>query len=181
MKTGVLVLRTLAPADEPSFREAMDEFRGEHPPWDFALGWEEGMSFPAYLELLDRIAGGRDLPAGFVPASFYVGIVDGAVVGRLSLRHRLNESLSRVGGHIGYGVRPSRRGRGFATEMLRQALPLAAALGVDRALLTCDVDNAASAAVIERCGGEFEGVTSDPALAIQKRRYWLRTLGRPPA
>ncbi len=174
-KTAPLVLRTLRPEDELSFREALREFRLEEPAWDFALGFEEALGFAEYLRRLDAVSRGEKVPAGFVPATFYVGVVDDVVVGRLSLRHELNEFLARIGGHIGYGVRPSQRARGYATEMLRQAIPLSAARGITHALITCDVDNVASRKVIERCGGVLESITCDPSVQIQKRRYWLRT------
>jgi predicted acetyltransferase len=110
-----------------------------------------------------------------VPGTFLVGVVGDTIVGRLSLRHWLNDKLAAVGGHIGYGVRPSQRRRGYATEMLRRSLPLCAALGIERALVTCDVDNVGSRKVIERCGGELENITDNPEYAVQKRRYWIRT------
>ncbi len=154
--------------------EVVHEFRREDP-WEFALAYNDSMNFPEYVRKNELWSRGEELPPRFVPASFYVGVVDGVIVGRLSLRHELNDFLSRVGGHIGYGVRPSQRRRGYATAMLRQSIPLAASVGIKRALLTCDVGNVASMTVIERCGGVFEGVTDDPALAVQKRRYWIQT------
>lgn len=167
--------RPLRVEDERSFRDALREFQDESPPFDFALGFDASRGFPEYVHRLQGWPNGVNLPAGFVPGSFYVGVANGIVVGRLSLRSQLNALLAQVGGHIGYGVRRSARGRGYATEMLRRSLPICAQLGIGRALVTCDVGNLASIKVIERCGGILEGVTCDPALEIQKRRYWIKT------
>jgi predicted acetyltransferase len=99
--------------------------------------------------------------------------VDGAgYVGRMSIRHELNDWLREVGGHIGYDVRRTRRREGHATAMLAAALPILGDLGVDRALLTCDVDNLASRLVIEHNGGVLEDQRQG------KLRYWVPT---PPA
>jgi len=130
------------------------------------------MSWSSYLEGLRDLRCGIATSAGRVPATFLVAEVDGALVGRVSVRHELNELLADTGGHIGFGVRPQHRRRGFATEMLRQSLVIARAAGVDRVLVTCDEDNAASATVIERLGGSLEDVRRDPA-GVRKRRYWI--------
>ena len=154
--------------------EAVAEIRRETPAWDFALGFEDSLSYPEYVCRVDCWSRGEELPPRFVPNSFLVGVVEGTVVGRVSIRHQLNEFLARIGGHVGYGVRPGYRRRGYATEMLRLAIPLCAAVGIDRALLTCDIGNVGSMKVIERCGGVFEGLTNEPKLEIQKRRYWIQ-------
>lgn len=87
--------------------------------------------------------------------------------GRLAIRHRLTPALRFLGGHIGYDVRPSRRREGHASRMLAAALPIAAALGLDQALLTCDEDNLGSRRVIEKNGGVLEAAEDG------KRRYWI--------
>ena len=74
-----------------------------------------------------------------------------------------------MGGHIGYDVRPSARRRGHATEMLRQALAIAHGMGIDPALITCDVDNVGSRTVIERNGGVLEDERAG------KLRFWVPT------
>ncbi len=168
-------LRELRLEDKGAFMDAMGDFARERPPWSFALGWEASADFADYVAKLANWSRGVDLPAGFVPNTFYVAVDGGTVVGRVSLRHRLNDFLRRIGGHVGYGVRPGCRRRGYATAMLRQALPIAAAKGIARVLITCDVDNVGSRKVIERCGGVFESETNDPDLAVQKRRYWIET------
>jgi predicted acetyltransferase len=171
----VLELRPLRPADERSFLEAVEEFKRETPPWEFALSYDDAAGFHEYVRRVEGWTRGENLPAGFVPGAFLVGVVGGVVVGRVSIRFQLNDYLSRIGGHIGYGVRPSQQLRGYATEMLRQALPFCAAQGIARALVTCDVDNTGSIKVIERCGGILEGITNDTELEVQKRRYWIST------
>ena len=58
------------------------------------------------------------------------------------------------------------------TEILRQAVIIARAHGVDRVLVTCDEDNLGSAKAIERQGAVFEDTRVDPD-GITKRRYWI--------
>ena len=119
---------------------------------------------------LDRARDDSPRPTGHLPATFY-WVVDDAdpdtYLGSIAVRHGLTPFLLEVGGHIGYSVRPSARRRGVATEALRQVLPHAAALGIDPALLTCDLDNVASARVIEANGGVLEDVRGT------KKRYWV--------
>lgn len=164
--------------DEWSFRRAVEEFERETPPWQFAFGFDGASAFSDYVKQLEEHSRGVGVPDNFVPNTFFVGIVDGVVVGRLSLRHTLNDFLARFGGHIGYGVVPSQRRRGYATEMLRQAIPSCASLGIERALISCDEHNVASRKVIEACGGIFERIVDCQDSGIPKRRYWLHTTAR---
>ena len=131
--------------------------------------WEE------ILEIIRFEAVGKDLPAGRVPADFLVAEVDGTLVGRVSIRHQLNEYLLEFGGHIGYAVGPEFRGRGYATEILQQAVARLSELGVDRILVTCEADNLTSARVIEKCGGVLEDIR--PNDGTDFRRYWITPVG----
>lgn len=109
-------------------------------------------------------------PAGFVACTF-LWIVEGdEYLGSISLRHELTDFLLEQGGHIGYSIRPSARRHGHASTALRQVLELAAEMGMERVLITCDEDNAASRATIERAGGEYEDSR------VGKRRYWVPTI-----
>jgi predicted acetyltransferase len=138
----------------------------------FALGYEPGMTWAGYLRALEFNHAGINLPRGFVPSTLLAAVAGDRIVGRTSIRHRLNAQLLRQGGHIGYGVLPGYRRHGYATEILRQSLIVARSLGIDRVLVTCTDSNAASAAVIERCGGKLDGlVVSEDGLPI--RRYWI--------
>jgi predicted acetyltransferase len=139
----------------------------------FGLGLEPGMTWETYLKTLDKHRAGVSLPADRVPAAFLVADVAGEIVGRASIRFRLNEYLAREGGHIGYGVLPTHRRRGYATGILRQSLIIARANGVGRVLVICDDDNAGSRAVIEACGGQLESVVQIAVTAPPIRRYWI--------
>lgn len=130
------------------------------------------MVWADYLRRLADEHRGVDLAPGRVPATFLVAEHDGRIEGRVSIRHRLNDFLERKGGHIGYGVVPEYRNRGFATAMLQQALVIARSHGVERSLLVCD-NNAASVRVIERCGGVLDNVMEGEGDVLM-RRYWIR-------
>jgi predicted acetyltransferase len=166
-----LRLRPLRPDDEAAFRAAHEVMAADG--FRFGLGLEPGMSWSAYLKTLEQYRAGAGLPAGLVPATFLVADVDGEIVGRTSIRHELNDFLRREGGHIGYGVLPRHRRRGYATEILRQSLIVIRAIGVDRVLVTVDDDNAGSIAVVEACGGRLDSRVEVAGQAAPVRRYWI--------
>lgn len=166
----LLRLRPLALTDERDARDAHRELSQEGFP--FLLDWDPEQPWSSYLERLGRLRRGVDLPTDRVPATFLIAEHSGALVGRVSIRHQLNDFLANEGGHIGYGVRPQYRRRGFASEILRQSLILARAQGIDPVLVTCDQTNTASATIIERGGGRLEDVRPGTD-GIAKRRYWI--------
>ena len=86
------------------------------------------------------------------------------------MRHQLDERS----GHIGYGFRPTARGGGLATWALGQMLGRAHTLGMDRVLLVCAADNAASARTIEHHGGVLEEIR--PTAHGDTRRYWIELI-----
>ena len=138
----------------------------------FLLAYQPEMSWLDWLAHIERYRLGLDLPPNRVRAEFLAADVDGELVGRVSVRFGLNDWLAREGGHIGYGVLVGFRRKGYATEMLRQAVDIAHHEGVDPLLIVCDDVNLGSATVIERCGGVFGGLaTSEGGATI--RRYWM--------
>jgi predicted acetyltransferase len=163
-----------------SFVAGMAEFAAEGRAGDFSMigsdlvqwapRWADPAVFAEYVAALraDEVEE-TPRPAGRVPCTTLWWADDDGWVGRLAIRHRLTDFLLQQGGHIGYDVRRSKRRRGHATAMLRAALPLAAALGLDRVLVTCDDDNVGSRRVIEAGGGVFDDQRG------RKLRYWVPT------
>ncbi len=96
---------------------------------------------------------------------------EGKPIGSLDLRHGLNDGLRKTGGNIGYGVRPSCRGKGYAPCMLALALEKAKERGMEKILVTCVEENKASAATIEDCGGILENKVEADGKTY--RRYWI--------
>jgi predicted acetyltransferase len=127
-------------------------------------------AFAAFVTRLRALADPRlPLPGGVVPSTQLWWVAGREYLGRLSIRHSLTPWLLDFGGHIGYGVRPSARRRGHATAMFRACLPVASRLGINPALLTCDVSNVASRKVIEAGGGVLEDQRGE------KLRFWVPT------
>lgn len=129
--------------------------------------------FAGMLKLLNDQEQGLNLAEGRVPDTTYWLVAGGRdVVGCVNIRHYLNERLEQIGGHIGYGIRPSARGQGYAPEMLRLALVKAGELGIRRALVTCDAANIRSERTILRNGGEADESYMDEDGSVTKR-YWI--------
>ncbi|MHB8934154.1 MAG: GNAT family N-acetyltransferase, partial [Bellilinea sp.] len=89
------------------------------------------------------------------------------------LRHRLTPLLEEEGGHIGYDIRPSERGKGYATLLLALTLEKARESGMAGVLVTCDEDNIASARVIEKNKGQLLNTVVSQTSGKQVRRYWI--------
>ena len=130
--------------------------------------------FDGYIEELRQIELGLGLQPGHVPSTTYWLVDDERrILGVLRLRHWLTPRLERVYGHIGYDVRPSERRKGNGTIMLGLGLERARELGLKRVLVTCDVDNIASARIIEHNGGILENQVQPPGYDKPVRRYWI--------
>jgi predicted acetyltransferase len=97
----------------------------------------------------------------------------GSYIGTLTVRPELNELFFKLGGHIGYQIRPSWRGRGYGKLILRMGLQKARDHGLKRALVTCDETNMSSQKVIEYNGGRFENAVCVEGSSVKKLRYWI--------
>lgn len=125
--------------------------------------------FDSYLEGLDH----KGSEAGMVPDSTYFCLDEdrGILVGAVNIRHSLNDYLLQYGGHIGDGIRPSERRKGYATEMIALALEECRRLGIRKVLMVCDKDNMGSARSITKNGGILENEVEEEGKL--KQRYWI--------
>ncbi|KXT80227.1 GNAT family N-acetyltransferase [Streptococcus oralis] len=155
-------------ADKETVLEMMAEFEQTQSAHDGGFWDVEDFSYEEWLESNQNQEMGINLPEGWVPAIQLVAFSEkGQAVGFLNLRLRLSDYLLEEGGHIGYSIRPSERGKGYAKEALRQGLQVAKEKNIPKALVTCSVENSASRAVIVSNGGVFEDVRNGV------ERYWI--------
>jgi predicted acetyltransferase len=153
-----------------TFLDALHEFHQEGR--DLELDFHDlTTNFRFYLQgWYDRRANPRP---GRIPESTFWMIEADAFIGRISIRHHLNDSLKQFGGHIGYEIRPTKRRQGYGKAMLGLGLEKVREVNISRALVTCDDTNRASAKIIEANGGVLENIILLAGYPVPVRRYWI--------
>ena len=121
----------------------------------------------------ERCASWDTVPEGWVPATQFVCVRDGKIIGMIQVRHELNDYLAQFGGHIGYSVRPDERRKGYAAQMLHDVLPYCRKIGLERVLITCNADNEGSRKTILKNGGVYENTVYEPGEECGTQRYWI--------
>ena len=139
-----------------------------HSPW--AIFKNDYHEFGYYLENLEL----KEPKEGKVPDSvfFLLDVDRNILLGAVNIRHYLNDYLLKYAGHIGDGIRPSERGKGYATEMIRLALFECRKLGIHKVLMVCDKSNIASRKSIIKNGGILENEFLDDKGEVQQR-FWI--------
>lgn len=170
-----LKLIKLTPGYREKLIEMIDEWRADQEknhtngsPW--VIFKNDPRDFEKYLAELET----KTEKDGLVPDSvfFLLDTKRDRLLGAVNIRHYLNDRLLRDGGHIGDGIRPSERRRGYATELVRLSLVECRKLGIDRVLMVCDKDNIGSAKSIIRNGGVLENEVVGDDGEIEQR-YWI--------
>ena len=98
---------------------------------------------------------------------------DNKIVGSINIRWNLNEKMLQFGGHIGYGIRPTERRKGYNKINLYLGLMEAKKLGLDQVMLSCEVSNLGSAKTMQALGGKLERTEVDPSDGILTSVYWF--------
>ena len=172
MNTLKLVKPSIAYSEQ--IWEYRSEFLERGDSLDGCAGLEKDKNVNEWLTKINKNNREETVSERLVPATTYLAIRkdDNRVVGMIDLRHRLNDSLLYSGGHIGYSVRPSERQKGYAKEMVRQALKECRdTLGISKVLITCDKENIASVKTILANGGRLENEILEGNRITQ--RYWV--------
>ena len=158
--------------DEQSWLEYTNEYFDKNSD-SVVSGYKKNDNYKEWLLSRDNERKGI-VEEGRVPASFYFMMDEDKIIGCISIRHNLNtDFLRRFGGHIGYNVRPSERGKGYGTEMLYLALFKCEELGLSDVMITCKKDNIASAKVIEANGGKLHEEVYIPEEDDIFKIYWV--------
>ena len=163
-------LRRPTEADKETILDMVAEFRAAKSADDGFFG-EENFIYEDWLATIQAAEQGVGIPQGFVPYLQLVAFDEQErALGFVNLRLRLTAKLLEHGGHIGYSIRPSERGKGYAKESLRQALQLASQKRIELALVTCSRSNEASRRTILANGGVLEDIRQGT------ERYWIETI-----
>ena len=163
-----MILRRPSQTDKETILEMIAEFEREKSAHDGGFWNPDNFVYEEWLEENLQAEAGLNIPENWVPAIQLVSFDEaGHSLGFLNLRLRLNDYLLEKGGHIGYSIRPSERGKGYAKESLHQGLQVAKDKNIHRALVTCSIKNPASRAVILANGGQLEDIRHET------ERYWI--------
>ena len=167
----ILVKPDLSYADE--IIKYKEESLKESPLINGSAGLDRFSSIEIWFEELKKRSNEDTVPEGLVPSSTYLGVreKDNYIVGMIDIRHYLNEYLTQVGGHIGYGVRKTERNKGYAKQMLKLALEKCKELKIKKVLITCDEDNIASEKVILSANAKLEDIRNVDG--ENKKRFWI--------
>ncbi len=170
-----IVLRNLTISDREQLFDVLNDKWEEN--FDFLHYWESiaKCDFETFIKVAPEFSEGKHIPKEHVPCTFLFAFnCDGDLVGRTSIRHNLTDYLLKVGGHIGYGVAPKHRRKGYATAILKESLNHVRIHLPDlkKVLVTCDEENIGSRKTIENNNGQLENIIGSSD-GVNKMRYWI--------
>jgi predicted acetyltransferase len=172
MKTGMIFLTEPSEQYKDSFLEGVREFQREGRLLHYNI-LRITNNFEGFLHQERKLQRPYTIKPGFVPHTNF-WLIDGSeYIGQLSIRHQMNDLLLKIGGNIGYQIRPGKRRQGYGKIILHLGLNKAREMGITRALVTCDENNIASKKVIEYNGGKLENVVDVEGSPHKKLRYWI--------
>lgn len=138
--------------------------------------WDKMDDYDEWIKLVQKNSNKETVDKNWTVDSDFFGIreLDGKIVGMIDIRHELNSDyLRNYAGNIGYGVRPSERRKGYATQMLTKALEYCKdVIGLDKVMIGCYKDNEPSRKTIINAGGVLEKEYEKDVETVQI--YWIK-------
>ncbi len=169
-------IKLIIPAEvmRDEFEQVVQEFRDAAEEVPFPGGfWKPEDDFATYMQRTINYAWGENIPDGWVPGTAYWLLCGRRILGVCDLRHRLTEALRDFGGHIGYSIRPSERGNGYGTLILKLALVKIRNQGIYRVRITTSKANIASQRMIIKNGGVLDSESYSDQAGRITLRYWI--------
>ena len=153
--------------------EYIKEYRMDNPNAK-PLGCTEDLNYEQWLNTIEKESKGIDLLEGRVPSTVYFLMNNDRIIAHISIRHNIdNDFLRLYGGHIGYGVRPSERRKGYATIMLHLALIKCNELGIKDVMISCKESNIGSVKTIENNLGIQKELIYIEDQQMNFKKYWI--------
>ncbi len=161
-------LKEIELTDEEKFTKFITRYKEECKDESIPISLnKENLPFSEFFKKLQLLSSLETCPKGFVPSKYFLIMVDDSIVGEIHLRYMSNDFILNFAGHVGYGIAPWERRKGYATRALKKLMIIAKDMKLERLLLTTDEDNVASQKVIVSCGGRYEKSNQG------KRHYWI--------
>ena len=172
-------IKLIKPSKEyfKQYKDMMDEWLMEGSrvsPWPLHLKYHTEEYFDEMLKTLDDNENSINLN-GYVPSTTYwlYDTISDKILGASNLRHYLNETGLKYWGHIGYGIRPSERNKGYGTLLLNLTLEKAHEMNIDRVYLGAYLGNIASWKIMEKCHGIFDQILIEEETGLPIKKYYI--------
>ncbi len=173
------MLKLIKPSKEyfKQYKEMMDEWNMEGSsisPWPLKMKYHKEEFFYDMLKTVKKSETQKEKDEYSTTSTFWLyEDEEDKLIGASNLRHYLTDYGVKTWGHIGYGIRPSERRKGYATKLLNMTLKEAKNRGIRRVLLGAYVGNIPSWKVMEKCGGKLERIIIEEETGLPIKQYWI--------
>jgi len=174
-ESDILILRKVLPSDLDAVKEYRTEFLANGDSMDGCSNLRRYDNMTDWFTWIQKAEGKETCPPNWVPDTQFLCIrrSDSRLVGMLDIRHEMNEAIFSLYGNIGYSIRACERRKGYATMQLALAKEICRSMGMDKILVSCHKENAASARTIQKNGGILDNEVIDERNNQVLQRYWI--------
>ncbi len=172
-------LKLIKPSKEyfKQYKDMMDEWNMEGSriaPWPLHLKYHTEEFFNDMLKRVDEVEKGINLDGYTSSTTYWLYDTDNdKIIGASNLRHFLNDEGTKYWGHIGYGIRPTERRKGYGTLILNLTLDKAKDMNMNRVMLGAYEGNISSWKTMEKCNGKFEKIIYEEETGLPIKKYYI--------